>query len=107
MKVFKLEKMSKGWFIGDFEPSLLKTQNVEVAVKEYQKGDYEESHFHKIATEMTVIVSGKVRMKNKVYSKGEIIVIEPMEETDFFALEDTITTVVKIPGATNDKYVKK
>ena len=39
------------------------------------------------------------------YSKGDIIVIEPNEATDFEALEDTVNTVVKFPGANNDKYL--
>ena len=105
MKIAKLEDMVKGWFVGNFEPTLIKTNDVEVAVKEYKKGDYEEKHYHKIATEITVIVSGKVQMNGNIYNKGDIIVIEPNESTDFKALEDTICTVVKYPGANNDKYL--
>lgn len=105
MKTAKLEDMVKGWFVGNFEPTLLKTNAVEVAVKEYKKGDYEERHYHKIATEITVIISGKVRMNGGVYSKGDIIVIESGESTDFEALEDSINAVVKYPGASNDKYI--
>ena len=37
MKVVKLEDMVKGWFIGNFDPTLIKTNDVEVAVKEYKK----------------------------------------------------------------------
>lgn len=104
MKLQKLEEMIKGWFVGDFEPTVLKTGEVEVAVKEYRKGDREGRHFHKLATEITVISCGRVRMNSAEYIKGDIIVIEPFESTDFEALEDTITTVVKYPGANNDKY---
>ena len=104
MKKVKLDSMTKGWFVGDFEPTLIQTREVEVAVKEYKKGDFEESHYHKIATEITVICSGRVRMNGVEYEKGEIIIIEPFESTNFEALEDTITTVVKYPGASNDKF---
>ena len=48
MKVAKLDDMIKGWFVGNFEPTLLKTNDVEVAVKRYKKGDYEDRHYHKI-----------------------------------------------------------
>mgnify|MGYP000300603123 CR=1 FL=1 len=106
MKVAKLEDMVKGWFVGNFEPTIIKTNNVEVAVKEYKKGDYEEKHYHKIATEITVIISGRVKMNDVEYFKGDIIVIEPNEATDFEALEDTVNAVVKLPGASNDKYLK-
>ena len=105
MKVAKLDDMVRGWFIGNFNPTLLETNDVEVAVKEYKKGDYEEKHYHKIATEITVIISGKVKMNGVIYSKGDIIVIEPNEATDFEALEDTVNTVVKLPGQNDDKYL--
>ena len=83
MKVAKLEDMFKGWFVGNFDPTLLRTNDVEVAVKSYKKGDYETKHFHKIATELTVIISGRVRMNGVEYGKGDIIVMEPNEATDF------------------------
>ncbi len=106
MKTAKLEDMVKGWFVGNFEPTLLKTNDVEVAVKSYKKGDYEEKHYHKIATEITVIVSGRVKMNGVEYKAGDIVVMEPNESTDFECLEDgTQNVVVKHPGANNDKYV--
>jgi hypothetical protein len=104
MRKEKIKNMVKGWFVGDFEPTLIKTRDVEVAVKEYRKGDKEGRHYHKVATEITVICSGRVLMNGIEHGKGDIIVIEPLESTNFEALEDTITTVVKHPGASNDKY---
>ena len=105
MKVAKLNEMTKGWFVGNFKPSLIITNDVEVAVKEYEKGDYEARHYHKVATELTVITSGRVRMNGVEYSKGDIIIIEPNEATDFEVLENTISTVVKFPGVGDDKYL--
>lgn len=100
-----LSEMKLGWFVGNFEPSLYKTNDVEIGVKSYAKGEAEERHYHKIATEITVIVSGKVKMNNEIYEKGDILVIPPNFSTDFEALEDTVTTVAKLPGANNDKYI--
>ena len=62
MKTSKLSEMKGGWFVGNFEPSLYKTNDVEAAVKSYKAGTYENSHYHKIATEITVIISGEVKM---------------------------------------------
>lgn len=107
MKTAKLEEMIKGWFVGNFNPTLYKTNDVEVAVKKYYKGDSESAHYHKIATEITVIISGKVKMNGIEYTAGDIITMEPNESTDFEALEDnTVNVVVKLPGANNDKYLK-
>ena len=105
MTVRNLDEMVKGWFIGNFEPSLLKTNDVEVAVKEYKKGDKEEAHYHKIATEVTVVTKGRVRMFDQEWEEGDIIVVEPGDITSFEALEDAQNVVVKIPGANNDKYL--
>ena len=94
-----------GWFVGNFTPTLCATNNVEVAVKQYHKGDAEQPHYHKIATEFTVIISGRVRMNSVEYAQGDIVIMEPGDVTDFEALEDAVNVVVKIPGATNDKYL--
>lgn len=105
MIISSLKNMEKGWFIGNFSPSLFKTNEVEVAVKYYSAGDTESKHYHKIATEYTVIVQGKIRMFDREFSEGDIVVCEPGEMTDFCALTDAINVVVKLPGANNDKYV--
>lgn len=105
MKVEKLSDMKGGWFIGNFTPSLLKTNACEVAVKSYKRGDKEGKHYHKIATEYTVVIKGKVKMFDNIYHEGDIIIVEPGNITDFEALEDAMNVVVKIPGVNNDKYL--
>ena len=105
MKLLKLEEMKGGWFVGDFTPTIVPTGEVEVAVKSYAAGASEARHYHKVAREITVIVSGKVRMNGVECGSGDIVVVEPGEATDFQALEDTVTTVVKMPSAKDDKYL--
>ena len=107
MKIENLNSMIKGWFIGNFLPTLYKTEDFEVAVKYYKAGDFEKKHYHKIAQEITVIVSGKVKMNDKEYHKDDIIIMEPGESTDFYAITDAVNVVVKIPGANNDKYLEE
>jgi quercetin dioxygenase-like cupin family protein len=87
-KTFKLNDFIKGWFVGNFNPSLIKTNDVEIGVKEYKSGDHEAFHHHRIATEITCILSGEVEMNSKLYKEGDIIVIEPFEGTDFKAITD-------------------
>ena len=104
MKTAKLSEMTKGWFVGNFEPTLYKTNDVEVAVKSYSAGAYEKKHYHKIATEITVVTKGIIRMNGVEYSAGDIIIMEPNEATDFYSVTDAENVVVKLPGANNDKY---
>lgn len=105
MKKDDLSAFTGGWFIGNFTPSLFKTEEVEVAVKYYKPGDYDKKHFHKYGTEYTAIIKGKVKMLDKEYNEGDIITISPLESTDFLAITETITAVVKIPGKPGDKYL--
>lgn len=104
MRTARLEAMTKGWFVGNFEPTALRTPTCEVAVKKYRQGDHERSHHHKIATEVTLILDGRARMNGIDHDPGSILVIAPGESTDFTALTDCTTVVVKTPSAISDKY---
>lgn len=105
MKHARLDEMTKGWFIGSFTPAAWQTDACEVAVKYYKAGDKEDSHFHNIATEITLILSGDVLMAGREWHTGDIVVMEPGDVTGFEVLTDTISVVVKTPGALNDKYL--
>ena len=106
MLVDRLDRMVRGWLIGDFDPSVMRTRDFEFGVKSFKAGDYEPWHYHKIATEITVILDGKVSMNCIQYISGDVIVLDPSEGTDFRALTDVTTVVVKIPGANDDKYTR-
>ena len=99
-----VDNFIKGWLVGDFKPSIINSKDIEVGLKYYKKGDKETSHVHKINTEYTIVVSGKIRMNNKVYSEKEIVEILPNTLTYFESLEDSITLVIKSPSIPSDKY---
>lgn len=104
MNTARLDEMVRGWFVGDFQPAAFSTQSAEVGYKTYEADDYEPRHHHKVATEITLLVSGIVEMNGKRYSAGDIIVLAPGDATDFRALTAAATVVVKVPAARNDKY---
>lgn len=100
----KLDTMTRGWFVGNFLPTAHSTNDVEVAIQRYRAGDYEPAHYHKIATEITVILAGEAEMFGRRFHDGDMIKIHPGGITDFRAITDVTTVVVKHPGAKNDKY---
>lgn len=104
MHTNNLKNMKRGWYIGNFKPTVFQTNDFEIAIQRYKSGDYEEPHTHKIAMEINVIISGSSKMNNKIYMKDSIIVLEPGEETDFEALTDVVVVVVKVPSVIGDKY---
>lgn len=101
----RLDRFTKGWFVGNFSPTLIPSDAVEVAVKHYQAGEHENAHHHKVATELTAVISGRVRMSGEEIGAGEIVKIHPGQSTDFTALTDATTIVVKMPCVAGDKYV--
>lgn len=106
MKIACLNDMIGGWFVGGFEPSIFKTNDFEVAVKEYKRGAKEEWHVHKVALEITLVLNGTAIMCGKEISHGEIILLEAGEATSFEAITDLTTVVVKAPSILGDKYFK-
>ena len=105
MKHHKLKNMFNGWFIGEFSPAAFKSEACEVAVKHYSAGDCEKAHYHKVATEVTLVLKGEVEMMDSLWVAGDIIVLEPGDVSAFKAKTDCSTVVVKVPGVLDDKYI--
>lgn len=105
LQIYRLDSMVKGWFVGAFEPTAFHTTDVEVGVKSYVAGDYDELHHHKVATEITVLLRGKAVMGGIEIAAGDVVLVPPNVAVDFKVIEDCDTVVVKLPGATNDKYM--
>ncbi len=105
MRHSNLRDMVGGWFVGGFSPTALDTVACEVAVKSYEAGMREDLHHHRIATEVTLVLTGKIRMAGREWEAGDIIIMEPGEATDFEAITDCTNVIVKTPGALNDKFL--
>jgi quercetin dioxygenase-like cupin family protein len=99
-----LDNMVRGWFVGDFAPSVVRMTDAEVAIQRFAAGEIEAEHHHRAATEITVIVSGRARMCGREVGPGDILVLPPNTATSFEAIEDTITAVVKTPSVPGDKF---
>jgi quercetin dioxygenase-like cupin family protein len=105
MRRYTLDDMVRGWFVGPFDPAALRTESAEVAIKSYVAGETEERHVHRVATELTAVISGTVRMDGREVGAGDIVVIEPGEASDFEALTEAVLVAVKLPGVPGDKYL--
>jgi len=105
MKKIKLSDFFRGWFVGDFEPTLFKSKDIEIAVQAYEKNHIEPEHFHKIATEITIMVKGNAYFNDQLVCEDEGIIIFPGEINIFKAATDCKTLVVKFPSASKDKYL--
>jgi hypothetical protein len=107
MQVHKLNDYTRGWFLGNFEPSLLKTKDFEVAVQHYKKGEFIHPHTHKIITEYNVLISGSMTIQNTLLKPQDIFILEPNEITDPVYHEDCVVLIVKVPSVPDDKHLVK
>lgn len=104
MQRFNLEDFTRGWFIGDFSPSILRTPNFEVGILHHQKGELWPAHYQKVATEFNVLLSGSLSINNQLILVGEIFIIEPLEVAVPVFHEDSKVLCIKVPSLPTDKY---
>ena len=101
---YRIEDFKGGWFIGNFEPSLLKTDYFECSVKVHKSGEIWDKHFHKEATEYNFVFDGVVEINGTDYIKGDIFVIHPGFVVDPIFKKDCTIMCVKAPCVIGDKY---
>lgn len=105
MKLIRLSQFKKGWFIGNFEPTLLKTEGFEVAIKHHKAGEDYERHYQKIATEYNVMISGLLSIDETLIDNGDIFIIYPNEIVKPFFHQDSVVVCIKVPSIQNDKVI--
>lgn len=104
MKIFRSKKWKGGWFAGDFTPAAYRTTDFEVAYKVHRRGERWPRHYHKIATEINYMISGKIKLRGKIFGPGDIFILKPGEIADPVFLTTCEMIVVKTPSVKGDKY---
>ena len=107
MKKFYQKDMKGGWFVGNFKPTAFKTKEVEVCYKIHPRGEKWDSHYHKIATEINLVIKGKLLINDQLFQDGEIFIVNPGEVVVPKFLKKCEIVIVKIPSVPGDKYVTK
>lgn len=107
IQVHRVEQFSGGWFVGDFEPSIFWSKDMEVGFKHFEAGDVEPEHFQRKSTELTFVVRGECRIGDQSLIAGDIAEIPPLVSASFEAMSPVDLIVVKIPSAPQDKVLGK
>ncbi len=96
-----------GWFVGSFKPNLVNNQDIEVGIKVIPENTKPDYHFHKIKTEYTILLQGKIICleKNIHISPGTTIKLLPYEKNDQFFPERSLILVLNTPSVKGDKYI--
>lgn len=104
MDVRRLEEFQGGWIAGAFNPTLLPSPHMEVAIKRYAGGTRERAHVHRVAQEITVVISGTIEMNGRTLGLNEIAILAPGEPGEFHAVTEAVICVIKAPSVPGDKY---
>jgi hypothetical protein len=104
MTILNLNEMKGNWFVGDFLPTAFKTDKAEVCYKIHHKDEVITPHYHKIATEINLLVEGKMIINSETILAGQVFILHPNEVVFATPVEDSKLIVVKIPSIVGDKY---
>lgn len=107
MQFFHISDFTKGWVVGNFEPSVHRTDLFEFGAKFFSRGDTEPPHYQKTAIEITIVLRGRARIGTHLLGPGDVCVIPPLETADFEGIEDGALSVIKFPSDANDKVSLK
>jgi hypothetical protein len=105
MELSNVRSYVGGWFIGDFEPTMMNTNEFELCLKRYSKGDREALHYQMIAIEFTLVIEGTCRIGSHQLGPDDVLRIDPGEAADFEALTDVVLVALKSPSLPSDKRV--
>lgn len=95
-----------GWFVGNFNPSLIESKNLEFGYKRILKNTKPDYHFHKFKTEYTILLEGKIICLDtkRVINPITCIKLSPYEKNDQFFESDSLILVINTPSKKGDKY---
>ena len=94
---------ARGWFIGDFDGAVHRTKEFEIC---YQKNPRSQtaSHIHKLAYEITLVISGRQICNGELFVAGDICILEPGDISQIEYLEETEVVTIKTPSVPDDKH---
>jgi hypothetical protein len=105
LDIYNLKDFKGGWFIGNFEPSVLKTGEFEVGIAFHPSGSFWAPHYHSFSTEYNLLLEGKMSIIGNNIEAGQIFVIKPNEVADPVFLTDCRVLIVKTPSVPGDKVL--
>jgi hypothetical protein len=105
MIIKKINDFKDGWFIGNFEPSVFKTDLFEVCFKKHKKDEVWDTHYHKVAIEYNLLIKGQMTIQDIILNEGDVFILNPYEISNPVFLTDCEVLVIKTPSVINDKFL--
>lgn len=103
-KKWSLSDFIGGWFIGNFEPNIFKTEKYEVALITHCKDEKWDFHYHKLADEVNFLLEGRMLINERLIERGSLFVIQKNQLACPIFLENCKIICIKVPSVPTDKY---
>lgn len=104
-KSLPLSDSVRGWVIGNFTPSLLRTKKFEVGILSHKKGEKWPFHIHDELCEYNYIYSGKMLINGLEFKTGDSFMFEKGHPAIPIFTEDCTIICVKVPSVPKDKKI--
>ena len=98
-----VDSFVRGWFIGDFEPSIIRTKTWEVALLRHNKGEKWDFHYHAQADEVNVLLNGRMMLNGYEIRARNVFTIPKKQIACPLFLEDCLILCIKTPSVIGDK----
>lgn len=95
----------KGWIIGNFEPSMIKTSEYELGILSHKKGEKWDFHYHSTYDEINLLYEGTLMSNGRIINKGEVFINPKNQIACPKFIEDCKVVCVKIPSTPGDKHI--
>ena len=101
-----LGKFVRGWFVGNFHPTLLRTSDFEVGINIHKKTvDSYDFHYHEEVEEFNILIWGNMILNNVNITQGQYFNVKPRQITCSIYTEDTMILCVKSISSPKDKFL--
>ena len=104
-RTWDVADFTRGWFIGDFQPSIIKTSEFEVAKLSHKKNEKWGFHYHSLATEINVLLKGSMTINGMDVSTNSIFICDKNQVACPIFNEDCDILCIKVPSKPDDKYI--
>ena len=100
-----ISQFHRGWILGNFFPTLLKTDKIEVGILSHKANEIWPYHIHDYSDEYNYVYSGEMTVNDQFYKTGDGFFIPKGHPAVPQFKTDCLVICVKIPSIPTDKRI--
>ncbi len=101
----KLSELTRGWLIGDFTPSLVRTKEFEIGILSHKSGEKWPYHIHDFQDEYNYLINGHMTVNDLEYLSGDNFALLKGHLAVPHFMSDCRLVCIKFPSIPSDKRI--